>query len=365
MAAQQKKKTSQQLYIHTHCPQCGSEMVYEGGRQKRLKCRNCNYSRALNKHSDQVVNQQLQQGVKLNQFIKGLGLPTKAYFCTECTAEIAMYDKSPLTICPFCTSDQLEPSDRDKEVFRPYSMIPFTISQDYAIKKLRNWLGMSYWGAWFFPGSVFGMLEPPKMRGVYLPVFLFDALTRNSWIAEAGLRFEDEKKGKKVSRMIWDPTVGYYEHFFEELEIGVSEGIDQVNLEDILPYDFRMLVPYDTRFLEDNWTVELYQIPEMEGFKLANMSMDTEIMTAALERIIADDVRKLKITSEKLSIAFKHVLVPVWIGSYAYEGEVFQFMVNGQTGEIAGEKPLATYKMYIAVAIAVVLMILLVLLFSW
>lgn len=377
MATRRHKNTSQDRdqnkdqiqFIHNHCPQCGSKMRYEGGAQKRLKCSSCSYSRALNKNTDQVVNQPLNQGVRLNEFLRGLGqeFPVNAYSCPDCGAEIAMHTGTPLSICPFCTCEELEESDRDKKVIRPYSMIPFTVSQDFAIRALRKWLGISRWGTYFFPGTIFDLLEPPKMRGVYLPVFLFDALTRSTWSGELGIIIEQERKGKKVERMIWDPTAGYYEHFFENEELLVSQSVDDAVLEDILPYSYRYLVPYDPDYLKDNWTIELYQIPEMEGFKAANMIMDGEITGAVLEKLgeDGDDLRKLKIMSEKLSIAFKHVLVPVWMGTYIYEGEQFQFLINGQTGDISGDKPLDNFKMYIAVAIAVVLTILLVLLFSW
>ena len=364
---QKQKREKQRLYVHTHCPQCGSEMGYEGGSQKKLKCRSCNYSRALNRNTDQVVNQPLHQGVKLKDFVKGMGLPMKAYTCEneKCKAQIAIYEKSTLSTCPFCTSDKLTPTNRDKEVFRPFSMIPFTISQDYALKELKSWLRKSSLGRRFFPNDIFGLLEPPKMRGVYIPLFLYDALTRSTWAGEKGFKYKEEKKGKQNNRTSWEGTKGYYEHFFENFDILVSEGTDLANLDDVMPFNFKDLVPYDTRFLEDDWTVELYQLPEITGFKAANEDMDAEIKEATLRRIKADDIRKLKITSEKLSIAFKHILVPLWIGSYKYEKKVYQFMINGQTGEISGEKPLATLKLYIAVAAVVALIIVLVLLFSW
>ena len=38
-------------------------------------------------------------------------------------------------------------------------------------------------------------------------------------------------------------------------------------------------------------------------------------------------------------MAFKHVLLPVWIAAYRYRGKVFRFLVNGQTGEIVGQAP--------------------------
>ena len=41
---------------------------------------------------------------------------------------------------------------------------------------------------------------------------------------------------------------------------------------------------------------------------------------------------------------FKHMLVPVWLLSYRYGAESFQVVVNGYTGEIAGEYPKSAIK---------------------
>jgi hypothetical protein len=43
-------------------------------------------------------------------------------------------------------------------------------------------------------------------------------------------------------------------------------------------------------------------------------------------------------------MTFKHVLLPVWIGKYRYKGVEYQIMINGQTGNVTGEKPKDTLK---------------------
>ena len=73
----------------------------------------------------------------------------------------------------------------------------------------------------------------------------------------------------------------------------------------------------------------------------------------------------LKIATEKHSIAFRHVLVPVWIATYKYGGKRFQFLVNGQNGHVFGNKPLSFRKMYMVVAAIVAVVIFLVLLIRW
>ena len=36
---------------------------------------------------------------------------------------------------------------------------------------------------------------------------------------------------------------------------------------------------------------------------------------------------------------FKHILLPIWMAAYKYGGKSYRFMVNGQTGEVQGERP--------------------------
>jgi hypothetical protein len=45
-------------------------------------------------------------------------------------------------------------------------------------------------------------------------------------------------------------------------------------------------------------------------------------------------------------MTFKHILLPVWIGQYRYKGVDYAVMVNGQTGQVAGEKPKDTFKVF-------------------
>jgi hypothetical protein len=45
-------------------------------------------------------------------------------------------------------------------------------------------------------------------------------------------------------------------------------------------------------------------------------------------------------------MTFKHLLLPVWIGKYRYKRVEYPVMVNGQTGQVSGEKPRDTFKVF-------------------
>ena len=64
-------------------------------------------------------------------------------------------------------------------------------------------------------------------------------------------------------------------------------------------------------------------------------------------------------------MTFKHVLLPLWVGTYRYQGKEFHLLVNGQTGKVGGKKPRDTVKTVMAFLIGAVLLVFLALVISW
>ena len=64
---------------------------------------------------------------------------------------------------------------------------------------------------------------------------------------------------------------------------------------------------------------------------------------------------------------FSHVnsdlcLLPIYLLTYRYKDRTFRFLVNGQTGKVAGEKPVSWGRIWIAVGAGAGLLALLILL---
>jgi hypothetical protein len=53
-----------------------------------------------------------------------------------------------------------------------------------------------------------------------------------------------------------------------------------------------------------------------------------------------NQVRDLTVSSAGMVIeSFKLILLPVWVAHYHYQGEAYKAAVNGQTGNVRGERP--------------------------
>ena len=76
-----------------------------------------------------------------------------------------------------------------------------------------------------------------------------------------------------------------------------------------------------------------------------------------IRRDIGGDEQQIQEADTRYAdLTFKHLLLPVWIGAYRFEGSVFQVLVNAQTGEVTGERPYSKGKLFLLVIIVVVLM---------
>ena len=74
----------------------------------------------------------------------------------------------------------------------------------------------------------------------------------------------------------------------------------------------------------------------------------------------ADGVRRFRRGEDPLSLGkghcrFKHILLPIWLASYRYQDKVYRFLVNGQSGEVQGERPWSVWKITFAVLCGLIL----------
>ncbi len=69
----------------------------------------------------------------------------------------------------------------------------------------------------------------------------------------------------------------------------------------------------------------------------------------------------MNVENEFTQTRFKHVLLPVWIAAYQYRDRTFQFLVNGQTGEVEGYAPFSVWKILAAVVVGLIFLAVLVL----
>lgn len=54
---------------------------------------------------------------------------------------------------------------------------------------------------------------------------------------------------------------------------------------------------------------------------------------------------------------FKHILLPVYISTYKFKGKRYNFFVNGESGELSGNRPYSFWKIFFTVLAVLVVVI--------
>ena len=67
-----------------------------------------------------------------------------------------------------------------------------------------------------------------------------------------------------------------------------------------------------------------------------------------------DEQRIDRVDTDHSAETFKHILLPVWMAAYNYNGRSYRFVVNGQTGRVQGERPWSAWKIAFAVIAAAI-----------
>jgi hypothetical protein len=63
-------------------------------------------------------------------------------------------------------------------------------------------------------------------------------------------------------------------------------------------------------------------------------------------------VRNFTMVADFEDERWRYVLLPMYVAAYHYGGKTYQVLVNGQNGEVSGQKPVAWWKIYAAIAAA-------------
>ena len=86
--------------------------------------------------------------------------------------------------------------------------------------------------------------------------------------------------------------------------------------------------------------------------------MDDALKVMCAREVPGDTHRNLWVSAHYSNRTFKHVLFPVWLLTYNFGRKAFQVLVNGHTGEIAGQRPFSWIKISLAgLAVAILIAI--------
>ncbi len=329
------------------CPCCGGVMDFDpstGG----LKCPYCDHTEAITKKETQPESAEeldFSQADKTENF--NWGVEKKTVICESCGAE-SVYDALEISsVCPFCGSNQVMEAS-DKKTMAPGGVVPFQITDEKASTLFKGWIRKK----WFCPKLAKDSAKAGNFKGVYLPYWTFDARTASEYTAEYGKnrRVRQGKETKTVTD--WYRTAGSYRENFDDELICATTNYNSSILVDLEPFDTADNKSYKPEYVA-GFAAERYAVGVRDAFQMAKDSMKLKIYERICRTIRkeehADLVREVNVSTSFSDITYKYLLLPVWISSYKYKDKVYRFMVNGQTGKVAGKIPISIPKVIFTV----------------
>jgi hypothetical protein len=124
-------------------------------------------------------------------------------------------------------------------------------------------------------------------------------------------------------------------------------------LREVEPFDLKQLVVYKPEYLA-GWPAGTYDISLAQASLDARAAMIKAATSKLWKKVLPGRVvTDLQITGTDFTgQTYQLVLLPIWIGNYHYRGRAFRVVVNGQTGRVAGDKPLDTLKVALLALLA-------------
>ena len=143
---------------------------------------------------------------------------------------------------------------------------------------------------------------------------------------------------------------------FRDVLVVATKVVDE-RVTDLEPWDLDSLTAYEPAYLS-GFQAQRYQIELPEGFEVAKGQMKPTIEDWVRRDIGGDEQRIHRMDTLYRDVAFRHLLLPVWIGAYRFHDRVFQIAVNARTGEVQGDRPYSSVKIAILVLLILLAIVL-------
>lgn len=330
------------------CNNCGAKLHYDAATES-MRCKYCAVTQAVPLHG---VDIPIEEGIRLAS--RGFGTPVAQITCNECGASVSIARGSQTAKCAFCGSEKVLAQETSGNPITPKSIVPFKITKEKANTKFKTWLGT----LWFRPNDLKKKAELQEMDGVYIPFWMFGALVKTEWTASSGYYYYENEwylndKGQRVVREVkktrWTSSYGDRQDFFDANLICASKGLPQDLVLKLNSFDTDKLTSYQPEFLA-GWQAESYVIDLLPAWNTAQKDMSRVQQGRASRDVPGDEQRNLSVRNKFSHVTFQHVLLPIWISTYRYHDKPYQFLVNGQTGEVVGTAPFSFWKIATAIA---------------
>ncbi len=348
--------------VNYKCPNCGGPLKFNPDKQK-FSCDFCFsdfdektiqelYAREEQKeNSDERDEKRAQERAKKAQ--EAGQTPEEeavVYHCPSCGAEVVTTASTAATMCFYCQNPVVLGGRLSGE-YKPDRVLPFELSREKAIETFMGYCGKKK----FLPKDFLSNEQIEKMTGVYFPY----------WYVDEQKQAHAEAEGKKIRT--W--TTGNKE-YTETSVFNVVRGGDVIiknvferalksqdrdMLNGVHPFDLSKVKPFSMSFLS-GFQAEKRDIEKAELENEMERRMNEYAKQLLEDTMEGYSTIKIRDFQEKTDLSsWNYTLLPVWVLTYKYNGQIMPYAINGQTGKLYGGLPVAKGKVWALFAIIAVI----------
>ncbi|MEZ4857453.1 MAG: DNA helicase PriA [Flavobacteriaceae bacterium] len=352
----------QKAELKKACINCGAELLYAPGTTE-LKCEYCSYTQEI------PLSENTFEELALKAYLDSLGNLSHSEAitmlqCKNCGANQHIEENYKSLHCVYCSAPLVIEDAIKEEWILPGAVLPFQITQKEAHQIFQKWVS----GLWWAPNKLKkASLDPQNTKGLYSPYWTFDAQLFANYTGQRGdyyyvtVPYTTTVNGKTVTRTRqerrtrWTPASGSISGFVDDTLIKASKQKSGVIPQKIALWNLKELKPFNSGYLS-GFVTEKYTIPLKEGH-LESTNEARKIAERWACRDIGGDTQRISSIDMKLTNeTFKHILLPVYVSAYRYNGKRYNFFVNGQTKAISGERPYSFWKIFFFVLFILVIL---------
>lgn len=349
MPAPVSEAEKEQEVVDFKCPRCQATTAYSAA-NGGLTCTHCGYYEPPPTEIVGKGAEEFEFTVEtLQQAAHGWGVERKELQCQSCGIYTSVPPDELTHTCPFCGSNRVIRRKSAQDMLRPRFLIPFKIEAEACQQQARDWLSSS----WMTPGSLSRLARVAHFTGIYIPFWTFDAVTPADWEAEVGHtkteRYYANGEWHTRTVTVWSWESGEVNLRHDDVLVEGTSRLSEILLTRLKNYNIGDLVAYRPDYLA-GFQAQAYDIPLAEAWEKGRHHIRETTRLACRNQASSSQIRNFSMNLNFEEESWRYTLLPVYIAAYTYNGQTYQVMVNGQTGQVAGQRPVAWWKVWLAVA---------------
>jgi hypothetical protein len=122
------------------------------------------------------------------------------------------------------------------------------------------------------------------------------------------------------------------------------------------PFQLPALKRYEPYYLA-GWICEEYSVSQEDALRICQQEFHRREQGNVGAFLPGDTQRAVQVNTRFSHINSDLCLLPIYILSYRYQERLYRFLVNGQTGKVAGDKPLSKLRIGLAIGGGILLLL--------